>query len=48
MVITLDHSDHQVIDRIVASIHCTLETNITLYINYTSKIKEKTDSSVMI
>ena len=51
------HDEHQVIYRIVESLHCTPETNITLYVNYTgifllekkknshSKIQSKTTAT---
>ena len=32
--------EHQVMCRIVESLCCTLETNKTLYVNYTSKKSE--------
>ena len=37
---TLTMISNEVMYRIVESLYCTLETNITLYVNYTSvKIK---------
>ena len=38
----LHHDEHWVMYRIVKSLYCTPETNVTLHINYTGiKIKNK-------